>query len=403
MKKPRVLCSFLLQAPKPANQAPSGKRFQPTRTSRLYLTSFSLSDAASLHSVHNPALLSPAYSPIVVNHPAPSHIGLSHTSKRDVGTSEVYQLAYPQVPGYSHVVASMLGTQPTRIISYIESSPNAQQHPGFEASHHAVFSAPDGQTGLCAYVSTFHDQFSTPRQDSSRFVSESLVCIHDLRSGSRVHKYFYDDAKPMCFSPNGEFLLMLGPRNRLGVFTMEQGKYGRVPKFITSHTDTVTHAMYTPDSHAIVTLCVDGTIRMTDSQNYETLAKLDTGATKKPLMLGVCPDSDLIVAIFGDTLYRWHHPTGALDSYTISTRRGREGVPLAISPDCRFLACRVDNGVDITDLHKGVIMFTIRFQSGFATAAVFSHDSHSLAIAKAVQWSGMRTTRSTLDLWQIDF
>lgn len=240
-----------------------------------------------------------------------------------------------------------------------------------------------------------------PLEDISSPGKEKALYLIDHPTGTKLHRYRWPEARPLAFSRDGRKTALAGANNRIGIFQTSSHLVQRQPLMIHSHMDTVSHALFTPDSHALVTMCVDGTLRLTDPLNLETLAKLDTGATKKPLHLGVCPDSNLVVAIYGDTVYRWDHPTGAFESYTLSARRGREGVPIALSPDCRFLACRVEDGMDITDVHKGTVLFTIRFQTGFLTGAAFSDDSKYLAVAKATSWSGMRVTKSTLDLWEL--
>lgn len=76
---------------------------------------------------------------------------------------------------------------------------------------------------------------------------------------------------------------------------------------------------------------------------------------------------------------------------------------MALSPDCRFLACRTMDGVDISDAHSGNVLFTIRFQSGFVTAAAFSEDGKYLALGKAVSNVGLKVSKSTLDVWELVF
>lgn len=169
------------------------------------------------------------------------------------------------------------------------------------------------------------------------------------------------------------------------------------------HLDVVTHAVFTPDSRALVSLSRDGTIRVTDTETQTSLAKLDTDTWKTPLFLGLTPDGDVVVSIWGDTVYHWSYTTGTLESYTLGARRSREGWPVAISPDCRFLACRNDNGVDLSDLFTGRVLHSIRFQSGFVTAAAFSLDGKYLALGKAAASMGVKVNKSTLDVWELIF
>lgn len=333
--------------------------------------------------------MTPAYSAIPVSFPAPGHISLRHLSKRDVSQSEVTQVSFCYRKADLNVCV-MTGVAAMRFFA-VEAGQLLTGN--YEPAASAIFSYPG--TSLCLFPL---DESVAGGKDKER-----SLYLMEHSTATRLHRYRWPEARALAFSPSGSTVALAGPKNRIGLFKTAASLSQRPPQIIHSHIDTVAHALFTPDSHALVTMSVDGTLRLTDSVNLESLAKLDTGATKKALHLGVCPDSNLVVAIYGDTVYRWNHPTGAFESYTLSARRGREGVPIALSPDCRFLACRVDDGVDITDVHKGTILFTIRFQSGFVTSAAFSNDGKYLAIAKATTWVGMRVTKSTLDLWEMLF
>ncbi|EGX91111.1 Quinoprotein amine dehydrogenase [Cordyceps militaris CM01] len=122
-----------------------------------------------------------------------------------------------------------------------------------------------------------------------------------------------------------------------------------------------------------------------------------------PALLGVTPDGNVVVSVWGDVVYRWHHATGAVDSFSLGARRVREGWPVALSPDCRFLLCRNDEGVDVSDAHAGRLLFTVNFSRGFLTAAAFSADAKFLALGKASSWVGPKVLQSTLDIWRLEF
>ncbi|KAL2156955.1 hypothetical protein VTH06DRAFT_1615, partial [Thermothelomyces fergusii] len=56
------------------------------------------------------------------------------------------------------------------------------------------------------------------------------------------------------------------------------------------------------------------------------------------------------------------------------------GWPLAVSPDCRYLACRNEDGFDVMDVQTG------KFRGAFAcagppiTAAAFTSDGSKIAV-----------------------
>ncbi|KFA53309.1 hypothetical protein S40293_04718 [Stachybotrys chartarum IBT 40293] len=153
----------------------------------------------------------------------------------------------------------------------------------------------------------------------------------------------------------------------------------------------------------LVSASRDGAILVSNPRIGETVAKLDCNTHKKFFHLGVTPDSSVVVSIWGDTVNRWNWLTSDLDAYPASLRRGREGRPIALSPDCRFLACTNTEGVDISDLHTGRCLHAIRFQTGIVTAAAFSVDGTYLALGKVGLTTSRAIAKPTLDIWNLVF
>lgn len=238
--------------------------------------------------------------------------------------------------------------------------------------------------------------------DGKRFRKPS-VYLGDYLNGRRIQQMRWPGARPLCFSPDGTWLAVGSARHRIAVVDVKAGAVLYKASILTCHSDTVTHAVFTPSSSALVTQSLDGTIRLTSPTTGRSLAKLDLDTWKRPSFLGVTPDGAVVVSIWGDVVYHWNHTTSALESYALSSRRAREGWPVAISPDCRFLCCRTEDGADISDLYSGRVLYTIKFESGYVTAATFSHDGRYLILGKAAQWMGVRVTMSTLDVWELVF
>jgi WD40 repeat protein len=234
------------------------------------------------------------------------------------------------------------------------------------------------------------------------YVKRPSTHMYNHITGAKLHTMNSVYAKPLAFSSLGSHFAVSKPGGRMMV--MHASGHSAPSKHVIScfHTDDVTHAVFTPDAHGLVTISRDGTIRMIDPNTGESLAKLDVDTWKQPQFLGMTPDGNVIVSIWGDTVYRWDYNTGSLDTYVLHTRRQRDGRPIAISADCRFLACSTHDGVDVSDLHSGRLLHTLRFQGGYATAAAFSPDGKYLALGKSAGGL-LRVTKATVDIWELVF
>ncbi len=272
-----------------------------------------------------------------------------------------------------------------------------------------VFPPEDAGSTAWAYVTEDEPAGSSsggasPWQHDGRDFRKPVLCVGDFATSKRHQKVRQWGIRPLCFSRDGAQLAVTNGWHRIALLdAAHQFSLRPDAALLTSHTEAVTHAMFTPDSHALVSLSRDGTVRLTDPLSMEPLAKLDTGTWKTPALLGVTPDSNVVVSVWGDVVYRWNHTTGAVDSFTLGARRVREGWPVALSLDCRFLLCRNDEGVDISDAHSGKLLFTVHFSRGFLTAAAFSADGTFLALGKASSWVGPKVVQSTLDIWRLEF
>ena len=229
-----------------------------------------------------------------------------------------------------------------------------------------------------------------------------VIYLGDYINGRKVPVAKWAGAKPLAFSDDGNWLAVGSTRGRVGLVDCS-ANINRSSVVIPCHLDEVTHAVFTPDSKLLITQSRDGTIRITNVKTRVSIAKLETDTWKKPLFLGTSPDGALIVALWGDTVFHWNHATAALESYSLSGRRTREGWPVAVSADCRFLCCRTDDGVDVSDLYSGRVLYTIKFQNGFVTAASFSWDGKYLILGKAASCMGLKVGTSTLDVWELVF
>jgi WD40 repeat protein len=233
--------------------------------------------------------------------------------------------------------------------------------------------------------------------DVKKFIhKKSSVYIGNHTTGGRVE---LRHVKTLAISSDGVLTALAGRGDKAFLVNNKGG----LIRTISYHLDKVVRAVFTPNGQILVTASKDGTILLTDVTTGETLAKQDCDTHKKLFFLGVTPDSEIIVSIWGDTVMRWQWAMGDLESYNLSAKRGREGRPIAMSDDCRFIACTNHEGVDIADAHSGKLLHIVKFQSGHVTAAAFTPDGSHLALGKAAGITSSTLMKSTLDIWQLVF
>lgn len=328
---------------------------------------------------------------------------MNHVSRKPGMEGEIYDIAFVTIKGQPHITANTMNGS-TKFLPIQGSNTVVSTYNGGSKTF-----PPEGSlSSTWAYV-TEDDMASSNaaashwQHDGSDF-RKPVLHVGDYLTNKRHQKLRSWAIRPLAFSPDGQRLAVTNGMHRIAMLDAAN-QFGLRPDegLVTTHTDVVTHAVFTPDSHALVSASRDGTVRLTDPFNLEPLGKLDTGTWKKPALLGVTPDSNVVVSVWGDLVYRWNHVTGAVDSYALGSRRAREGWPVALSPDCRFLLCRNESGVDISDAHSGRVLFTVRFNRGFLTAGAFSADSRFVALGKAAGTVGLKTHQSTVDVWQLEF
>ncbi|KAK7418450.1 hypothetical protein QQX98_003942 [Neonectria punicea] len=349
---------------------------------------------SSLHSEMDPEI--PDYNAIGITNPTPLSISLRHLAKKELSNHEVVQVTFLSRQGKPTIAVSTMDP-PTRFYDT-----QANQVSCLSNQHGVQLTFCDDGRSWAYLCEEDAKDLNAWSHDGATF-KKPTVFLGDYINGRRVQQMRWPGAKPLCFSPDGKWLAVGSARNRIALIDVKSGGVLDRARIVSCHLDEVTHAVFTPDCKALVSQSVDGTIRLTDPTTGKALAKLDTDAWKKPLFLGVVPDSDVVVSIRGDTVYHWNHTSADVESYSLGSRRTREGWPLAISRDCRFVCCRTDDGVDIGDLYSGKVLYTIKFQSGFVTAASFSGDGRYLILGKAASWMGVRVTMSTLDVWELVF
>ncbi|KAF4461101.1 WD repeat-containing 67 [Fusarium albosuccineum] len=235
---------------------------------------------------------------------------------------------------------------------------------------HAVF-APQG-----ALLATVRD-WTVQLAGGVDFHHSSTILLRDFSTGKTAGELKEAKGEPVAWSRDGRAIAIGEDRNRIGVWDVKNGnRVGRV----LSHIDSVTHAAFMPD-HSLVTLSRDGTLRITNPVTCKTLRRLEVEGSNNPRALSVSPDGRRIVSVWGTNVHIWMPSANDLTSYNLNAVRRYEGWPLAISPDCRYMLCRNEDGFDIMDVMTGNIVFE-RTTDGLVMSGAFSEDGKIIVLGR---------------------
>jgi WD40 repeat protein len=186
---------------------------------------------------------------------------------------------------------------------------------------------------------------------------------------------------PLAWSPSGKLLAGASSTvpSRIYVFNVATGLLvGSIPH----HTDDLTHLAFTPDGTSIVSLSKDGSGIITSLASGRVVRKFEVGGRHNPSLLRVSPDGQTVASVWGSDVMVWSPFTGQMTTWNLSAVRESHGVALAISPDCRFLACRSEDGFDVADLLTGKFRGEVAMQASFVTTVAFSFDGKKLVTGK---------------------
>ncbi|WYZ41041.1 hypothetical protein EsH8_IV_001382 [Colletotrichum jinshuiense] len=198
---------------------------------------------------------------------------------------------------------------------------------------------------------------------------------------------------PAAFSRDGRMLAATDPAGIVVVFGMSPAAQAAPPTKkiagIVSHAPP-THVLFMPNGLDLVTLCKDGTVRVSEATTGRTLRRMEVdgaaaAATTGACALGVSPDGRVVVSVWSRAVYVWEHEAGRVSSWELNKARNNEGWPLAVSPDCRLLACRTEEGMDISDVYSGQVLAEVRTAvgiEGLVTTAAFSGDGKTMAVGR---------------------
>lgn len=130
----------------------------------------------------------------------------------------------------------------------------------------------------------------------------------------------------------------------------------------------------------LVSAGVDGYVRVTSVVDGRTVRMIYVAARGEPGLMGIAPDGGVVVTVWGREVVVWEMGSGRVSGYNLDAVRSYECWPLCVSPDCRYLVCRTEEGIDVSDLRTG------KFKGGFAwrgppiTAAAVNEEATLLAV-----------------------
>ncbi|KAM3458560.1 hypothetical protein MY3296_000318 [Beauveria thailandica] len=241
---------------------------------------------------------------------------------------------------------------------------------------HATFAPPVGASA--SRIATLRD-WTLQLGPGVEYVHSTSLLLRDLHTGKTALEIKGACGDPVAWSPDGRAVAAAEPRcHRVGVWDARSGALlGRV----VSHIDKVDFAAFTPDMH-LVTASRDGTLRITDPATSRTTAKLEIegpGAANPRAL--VVADNDTMMSVWGASVHVWTPRANHLTSYTLASVRRTEGVPLALSPDGKYMLCWTEDGFDIMDVLSGE---TVAERPGGAlvTAAAFSADASVVLLGR---------------------
>ncbi|KAF4335586.1 WD repeat-containing protein [Fusarium beomiforme] len=209
------------------------------------------------------------------------------------------------------------------------------------------------------------------------FHHSSTVFLRDYVSGKTACELKEAKGEPIAWSRDGRVIAVGEARDRIGVWDVKNGV--RVGKVL-SHIDAVTHAAFLPDQ-SLVTISRDGTLRITNTKTCKTIRRLEIDGSNNPRALAVSPDGRRIVSVWGTNVHIWIPSANDLTSYNLNAVRSCEGWPLAISPDCRYMLCRTEDGFDIMDVATGTVVYE-EMTEEMVMSGAFDEDAKVLVLGR---------------------
>ncbi|KAK0633775.1 WD40-repeat-containing domain protein [Immersiella caudata] len=210
------------------------------------------------------------------------------------------------------------------------------------------------------------------------------VEVYDLFSDKRRVKADFAVRGPLAIVPDGSYPACTSARNpsRIVILDIRNENKPTLGRVIQVHSSPLTHMAVTPDGTALISASTDGSIRMTSLQSGRTLRKAEVDSRVPASLMQLSMDGDLVVSVWGRQVCSWRLNADTMSVYSLDKVRESEGWPLAISPDCRHLACRTEDGIDVIEVETGQFRADYPLEPGheLITSAAFSHNNRWLAL-----------------------
>ncbi|KAK4177564.1 WD40-repeat-containing domain protein [Triangularia setosa] len=210
-----------------------------------------------------------------------------------------------------------------------------------------------------------------------------MVEVYDVGKKIRWSKAEAPVRAPLVMSEDGELMAGVSTKDSNRIVVCEFGQNTRAVKvktIIIKHTEEVTGMGFLGVGRGLVSAGRDGYVRVTDLHSGKTLKRIEIGAKAACSILQVSGDGNVVVTVWGRDVVLWYLDTGRVHNYNLNVVRQTEGWPLAVSKDCRYLACRTEDGFDVSDAATGAFRGGFATQGSVITSAAFSNDCTKIAV-----------------------
>ncbi|KAK1830220.1 WD40-repeat-containing domain protein [Podospora conica] len=237
---------------------------------------------------------------------------------------------------------------------------------------------PGTATVLVAYVRSEkrHNSYDAP----------AAVEAHDLLSQVRVFREELDVGAPVACRASMKLVVGVSLRDPTRVVVLSRAGFGSgskwtIARVLAGHMARVTHLALMPREGVVVSADEDGWLRMMDVADGRTLRKVQIETKVPARLLQISADGSVVVTVWGRQVLVWKVNEEDVATFHMEDVRSTEGWPLAISADCRLLASRTEDGVELVDAHTGEFLAEYRMPSHpLVTAAAFNHRGDVLAV-----------------------
>ncbi|KAK4462245.1 guanine nucleotide-binding protein subunit beta-like protein [Cladorrhinum samala] len=228
------------------------------------------------------------------------------------------------------------------------------------------------------------ESLSSSSSASSGFGRVPRIEVYDCGRSVRWSKQEVPMRAPVAFSPDGMTLAGVSTRDPSRIVLARFSKeMVAVRTMVIKHTDEVTRLAYLPDGTKLVSAGRDGYLRLTCLESGRTLKRIEVMGRAHASILEVARDGTRVVSVWGRDVVVWDLGSGGVHTYNLDVIRGdgmSEGWPLAVSPDCRYLACRTEDGFDVSDVDTGKFRGDFATRGSVITSAAFTKNGSKIAV-----------------------